>query len=128
MKACIKQAKHTIPARPSESSACAAEAVQADLVERLLVNEITAASHKIEAFEAVIAGRLVDAFGQIDAVLALYERHPSYIKLDAGQFQTLPGLLDACINISEEPASITAVSTIDLLSRRLEALGQTRIH
>ena len=92
------------------------------------MNEITAVSHKIEAFEAVIAGRLVDAFGQIDAVLALYERHPSYIKLDAGQFQTLPGLLDACINISEEPASITAVSTIDLLSRRLEALGQTRIH
>ena len=92
------------------------------------MNEITAASHKIEAFEAVIAGRLVDAFGQIDAVLALYERHPSYIKLDAGQFQTLPGLLDACISISEEPASIAALSTIDLLSRRLEALGQTRIH
>jgi hypothetical protein len=128
MKARMKQAKHTGLPRPSESSACAAQAVQADFVEYLLVNEITAVSHKIEAFEAVIAGRLVDAFGQIDEVLALYERHPSYIKLDAGQFQTLPGLLDACISISEEPASIAALSTIDLLSRRLEALGQTRIH
>ena len=105
----------------------ASSATEPAAVERLLLNELTAASYKVAAFEALIAGHLADALEHIDDAVRLYELNPSYAKRSAGQFHTLSEFLGACVETHEAWKSPSALCALDLFTR-MEKLGRAGIH
>ena len=109
------------------STARGSGSTESAFANRLLMNELTAASHKAEAFAALIAGHLLDALEHIDNALTLYELNPSYAKLKSGQFQTLPELLGACVESDEAWGRSAALRALRLFDR-MEELGRTGIH